>query len=390
MEIFMNKILKNIAFLLGIGMMFVSCGTSLAGSNSGSLVEDRSSGVVMTFTILIVVLILVISLIFVVSKKIVAYKNSPEHLERQKKRPTTQKDLSEVARLANSSKKERDLLWNICKTRKTPNIVYFVKESEEVEKLLKDEYSAISHIGNDELVATLFSLRTKLLRTFKQALVIRNTKVIENGPVFTFTQSKGFHHKLKLTDTNADNMIFTLPKALAESSDMPEALSKISLVFEDKDYNPYEIETRVVRYEDARDDEKRMITVHTDKVIPLKKRQAERIDVQQPCTFYSVKKIEDKNNKEHVQYDVSEKEHEGTLEDVSMGGCRVITTLPIKAEQLLSIKGPMNKKDMDSAIGIIVRTTKRIDNKFILHVKFVKIDLAVKNKIQAVACGYSE
>ncbi len=390
MEIFMNKILKNIAFLLGIGMMFVSCGTSLAGSNSGSLVEDRSSGVVMTFTILIVVLILVISLIFVVSKKIVAYKNSPEHLEKQKKRPTTQKDLSEVARLANLTKKERELLWNICKTRKTPNIVYFVKESEEVEKLLKDEYSAISHIGNDELVATLFSLRTKLLRTFKQALVIRNTKVIENGTVFTFTQSKGFHHKLKLTDTNADNMIFTLPKALAESSDMPEALSKISLVFEDKDYNPYEIETRVVRYEDARDDEKRMITVHTDKVIPLKKRQAERIDVQQPCTFYSVKKIEDKNNKEHVQYDVSEKEHEGTLEDVSMGGCRVITTLPIKAEQLLSIKGPMNKKDMDSAIGIIVRTTKRIDNKFILHVKFVKIDLAVKNKIQAVACGYSE
>lgn len=387
----MNKILKNIALLLGTGMIFVSCGnTALTGTNSGSLVEDRSSDVVMTFTILIVVLILVISLIFVISKKIAAYKNSPARLEKQKRRPTSSGDISEVAKQANLTKKERDLLWNICKTRKTPNVVYFVKESEEVEKLLKDEYSAIAHIGNDELVSTLFSLRAKLLNTFKQALVIRNTKVIETGTVFTFTQSKGFHYKLKLTDTNADNLIFTLPKTLAESGDMPEALSKVALVFEDKDYNPYEIETRIVRYEDAKNDEKKMIAVHTDKVIPLKKRQAERIDVQQPCTFYSVKKIEDKGNKEHVQYEVSEKEHEGTLEDVSIGGCRVITTLPIKAEQLLSITGPMDKKDMDSAIGTIVRTTKRADGKFILHVRFLKIDTAVKNKIQAVACGYSE
>jgi hypothetical protein len=95
-------------------------------------------------------------------------------------------------------------------------------------------------------------------------------------------------------------------------------------------------------------------------------------------------------DKDNPHYEVSEKEHEGTLEDVSMGGCRVITTLPIKSGQLLSIKGEMNKKDTDTAIGEIVRTTKRVDNNFILHVRFIKIETAVKNKIQAVACGYEE
>lgn len=132
-----------------------------------------------------------------------------------------------------------------------------------------------------------------------------------------------------------------------------------------------------------------MITVHTDKIVPLKKRQAERIEIQSPCTFYSVKKTAG-GDKDNPHYEVSEKEHEGTLEDVSMGGCRVITTLPIKSGQLLSIKGEMNKKDTDTAIGEIVRTTKRVDNNFILHVRFIKIETAVKNKIQAVACGYEE
>ncbi|MBR1715887.1 MAG: PilZ domain-containing protein [Treponema sp.] len=385
----MNKIMKNIACLLAASMTFISCGNSaLTGTNSGSLVDDRSSDVVMTFMLLFVVLILVISLIFVVSKKIVAYKNSPEHLERQKKRPTSTRDIAEVAREASLSKKEKDLLWKICKTRKTPNVIYFVKETDDVEKLLKEEYNDMKTTRNEELIATLFSLRLKLLRAYKQVIVLRNTKVIETGTLFTFTQSKGFHYKLKLVDTNSDNMTFTLPKALSDSNDLPAALSKVSMVFEDKDFFPYEIETRIVRYEDGNGEEKRMITVHTDKIVPLKKRQTERIEIQAPCTFYSAKK--QGKNEADAQYEVSEKEHEGTLEDVSMGGCRVITSLPIKAEQYLEIKGPMNKTDIDTAIGVIVRTTKRVDNNFILHVRFVKIGTAVKNKIQAIACGYEE
>ncbi len=386
----MNKILKNMAWLFSIGTMLVSCGnSSLTGTNSGSLVEDRSSDVVMTFMMLFVVLILAISLIFVVSKKIVAYKNSPEHLERQKRRPTSASDIADIAKEASLTKKEKDLLWRICKTRKTPNVIYFVKDTDDVDRLLKEEYTDMKPSKNEDMISTLFSLRIKLLKTFKQVTVLRSTKVIEENSIFTYTHSKGFHHKLKLIGTNSDNMTFLLPKSLAEATDLPAELSKVSLVYEDRDFFPYEIETRIVRYEDGKDGEKKMITVHTDKIVPLKKRQAERIEIQSPCTFYSVKKTAG-GDKDNPHYEVSEKEHEGTLEDVSMGGCRVITTLPIKSGQLLSIKGEMNKKDTDTAIGEIVRTTKRVDNNFILHVRFIKIETAVKNKIQAVACGYEE
>ena len=125
--------------------------------------------------------------------------------------------------------------------------------------------------------------------------------------------------------------------------------------------------------------------MHTDKVVPLQKRLAERIELQLPCKFSSVKA---KQVAGKTDYDVGEKEHDGTLEDVSTGGCRIITELAIKPEQYIFIKGAMNRKVEDSAIGQIVRTTKRADSVYVLHVRFLKIDLAVTNRIQAVAVGY--
>ena len=47
-------------------------------------------------------------------------------------------------------------------------------------------------------------------------------------------------------------------------------------------------------------------------------------------------------------------------------------------------------KDYDQATGTIVRTTKRSDGIYILHIKFTKIDVKVVNKIQAMVCKYDD
>lgn len=385
----MNKILKTIMMILGTAFSLISCGNqSLTGSNSGSLIEDRSGGLIMTFVILIIVLLILISGIFLLSKKIVNYKNSPAYIEKMKKRLTSASDVSIVAKEADLSKNERDILLRICKENKTANIIYLVKEIEEIERLLKKEYESFYQKGNEEGKAIIFSLRRKLLKTYKQQVIIKNTKNIELETIFTYTQTKGFHHKLTLVASNPDGMVMSIPKTMEQTNDLPEALSKVTLVFESKDNSPYEIDTRVLRYQDGKDGSKQIILVHTDKITQLQKRLSERIDLQLPCKFSSVKKNPDKSKNGSVNYERSEKEYDGTLEDVSVGGCRIITSLPIKPEQLIFIKGQMNRKDTDTAIGSIVRTTKRNDNNYILHVKFLKIELAVTNRIQAVVCGY--
>ena len=53
------------------------------------------------------------------------------------------------------------------------------------------------------------------------------------------------------------------------------------------------------------------------------------------------------------------------------------------------IEFEITKGEPLSAIGTIVMTKKSLDGKtFILHIKFVEIDIAVRNKIYAYAYGY--
>lgn len=388
----MKDFLKKASFFASVlastVLTLASCGNvALTGSDSGSPLEDRSGGLVMSFIIILVVLIGGAALVFLVVRKQQAYKNSPEYLEKQKNRPTTAGDIAEVAREAELSKSETALLKKICARKRSPNITFLVKEVEEIEKEIKVEFEALNVAGDEDGKASAFSLRRKIIKTYKPQIIIKNTKPLESDTVFTYTVTKGYHHKFVLKQNNPDDMVLTVPKSAEEMNEIPKPLSKITMIFEDKDNSPYEVNLRVVRFQDGKGG-KEMIASHTDNVTPLRKRNSERIELNATCKFSPVKVT--KNEKgDPVKFDVGEKEHEGILEDVSIGGARVTTNLPIKAGQYVHIKGKMGGENEESATGIIVRTTKRKENDFVLHVKFLKIDIATVNRIQAVACGWT-
>lgn len=357
----------------------------MLGTNSGSPLEARTGGVIGFWIAMLVVLIVAIVVVFLIYKRVTQYKNSPAYLEKQKKRPTTAADVAEIAKEAELSKDERELLWSIFKVHKTPNALFAIREIEAFEQFLKEKFAELMEAGDEKAKECLFSLRRKLLKAYKQVVVIKNSRAVEAGTKFSYTVARGFHHTLTLVENTPDGMVIGLPKSVEQRKELPEALSKISLIFESRDGSPYEMETRVVRFQTDKNDQKQIFAVHSDKVVPLQKRQTERIDVRMPCKFSSVKARQEGGG---LNFTVMEKEHDGTLEDTSTGGCRIITSLAIKPEQYIFIKGPMNRRDEDTAIGQIVRTTKRAESEYVLHVKFLKIDIAVTNRIQAAAIGY--
>lgn len=361
---------------------------SFFGSNSGSTIQARGEVNVLGYAILIVVIVLVLAAIFFISKYILSYKNSPQYVERQKRRPTSVSDINQIAKEAQLSKEEKNILMEITKVKRTPNILYLVQDHDELESLMKEQFKKLDVIGDEEKKVSLFTLRKKLVKTYKKTIILKNTKSVETGTTLTFTLTKGFHHKLEILENTPDGMILSVPQSMEQMKELPAELSKIQLIFETKDGFPYKIEARVIRYIDGNDGSKRLITAHTDKITPLQMRQSERVELQLPCIFSSVKTSEKK--KGEISYERAEKTHEGTLEDVSIGGCRLITTLPIKPDQFIYIEGQFNRKVTDSAIGSIVRTTKRIDGMFILHVRFLKIENAATNRIQALAIGYDD
>ena len=355
---------------------------------SGSPIEARTTLNVFAVILIVALIAAAIAIFFFISRYVTTYKTSPAYLERKRAKPTTIADLNQVAKECGLEKEEKDILWAISKKNSSMNLLFFVKEIEQVEEAIRKEFFEFDNAGDELGKNSLFSLRKKLLKVYQQKIIIKTSRAIDENTTFTYTVTKGFHHKIVLKESTPDGLILELPQSLTNSPDKPAALSKIALIFEAKDGSPYEFETRVVRYQQGKNGEQQMITVHTDKLTPLQKRQAERIELRLPCKFSSVK-VQNEGKKKDVIYTPSEKEYDGTLEDISVGGCRIITNLTIKAEQYIYLSGPFNGSYTDNAIGAIVRTTKRSDNVYILHIKFIKIDVAAVNRIQARVYGYS-
>ena len=357
---------------------------------SGSTIQARAELPVFKVIIIVVAIFFVIALAYIISRFITNYLNSPAYIEKKKNRPTSPKDLNEVSALCSLVKEEKEVLQLICKEHRTPNIKYIVRDYTATYNLFKEQFKTFDRV-NDEVGKTyLFNLQKKVFKTFRQQGLIKNSKNITANTIFTLTVAKGFHHKLPLTENNSEAMILTIPPTIKQD-ELPKALEKVNFIFELEDGTPYNIETRVVRYQTGKENAQQMVVVHSDKVSPLQKREQERAELNLPCKFHSVKvSVEGSGKNEKVNYIPSEKAYDGILEDISTGGCRLVATLPIKAEQHIYIDGQFNAKQTDHAVGTIVRTTKRSDGIYILHIKFIKIDVKVTNKIQAMVCKYDE
>ena len=357
---------------------------------SGSPLQARLEVNIFSIIIILVAIVFVIALIFLISKLITNYLNSPAYIEKKKNRPTSPENINEIASLCSLAKEEKDVLSLICKNHKTPNIKYIVRDYETMYELFKEQFKIFDKVSDEIGKTHLFALQKKVFKTFRQQGLIKNSKNISVNTIFTLTVAKGFHHKLTLTDNNSESMILTLPPTI-KNDELPKALEKVNFIFELEDGTPYNVETRVVRYQVGKENSNQMVVVHSDKVSPLQKREQERAELNLPCKFHSVKvSVEGSGKKEKIHYVPSEKAYEGILEDISTGGCRLVATLPIKADQHIYIDGPFNAKQNDQAVGTIVRTTKRSDGIYILHIRFLKIDVKVANRIQAMVCKFDD
>ncbi|MCR4822788.1 MAG: PilZ domain-containing protein [Treponema sp.] len=365
-------------------------GLNLFLLQSGSPLQARLEVNVFTVILILLALVFLITVIYFLSKTITSYFNSPAYIEKKKNRPTSAKDINEVSTACGLTREEKDILAAICKNHRTPNIKFIVHDSVTMVTLLKEQFKVFDSINDESSKTNLFSFQKKVFKTYRQNGLVKNSKNIAANTIFTLTLDKGFHYKLEMRENTSEALILALPSTIAKN-DLPKALEKVILIFELEDGTPYKLESRVVRYQSGKDNENQVVLVHSDKVSPLQKREQERAEMNIACNFHSVKvSVEKQGKKEIIKYTPSEKAHEGILEDISTGGCRLISTLPIKAEQHIYIEGNLNKKDNDHAVGTIVRTTKRSDGIYILHIKFIKIEEKVVNRIQAMVCEYDD
>ncbi len=360
------------------------------GGGSGSPLLARTQVNIFLVIAILLVIIAALSVIYIISRLISNYHKSPQYLEKKRNRPTSNSDINEVVIYAHLIKDEKDLLQKICKETPSPNILYALQDLNYVNGLLKDMFAKLDAENNEKGKTNLFSLRRKLIHAYTPPEEMTSSRKIDVGTKMTYTASHGVHYRLLYFERTPDSMIINLPQNITERNERPAPLSRITLIFEAASGAPYQMETRVVRYQQNGRGDDQMVVMHTEQISPLQRRQVERLEMHEQCEYSSVSVSTVQNGKENqIAYRPSATMHKGLLLDVSAGGCRLVTNIPIKAEQFIYISGKLNTRDEDSAIGTILRTTRRDDGNFILHIKFVKIEPDVVNRIQSVAIGYA-
>ena len=129
-----------------------------------------------------------------------------------------------------------------------------------------------------------------------------------------------------------------------------------------------------------------MVLSHSEQLECQAQRHFKREFFERECNFKAVK-VNENPKKNETLYTFSDKEYPGKITNISAGGCCIQTTLPIKENQYIGVHLPETGID-ETIVGIIRRTRKLPTGKLALHIQFMQISLATKNRIHTLVYKY--
>jgi c-di-GMP-binding flagellar brake protein YcgR len=126
-----------------------------------------------------------------------------------------------------------------------------------------------------------------------------------------------------------------------------------------------------------------MLIGHTDNILILRKRSYSRKNVKIPCTFSGVE-VKPQTNGSNVSfaYYPLVKKYQGTMIDISAGGCGIQTLSPLGEKRYICVEFQIDGNAADIVIGTIVKLDKQDANTgYMMHIQFVKMTRKTRNKI---------
>lgn len=354
---------------------------------TGSPLAARQTALPYTVMAFALVGIGVLFLLWIVWKILQKRKESPEYIEAQKNRPTTIKDIQALTKKISLTRQEALLLYNICFRQKARNIYYLWNDEEYLDGLLREEFLRLRQKNAESDVYEVFKLKSRLERIERMQHSIPSSHNIPEGETLTLPATGGRFYSFKIRKNDQDSLVLEVPKNLEGTEFCPKPLDKIVMTYMTKRGTQYVLSSRVIRFQHGAGGVHEMVINHSNAVSMQNRRQWKRINIGNKCLFSAVE--EKTGRRGEVTYSPKENKYEGTLADVSAGGCMIKTQLPIKRDQKLWIKINLPERGEFEAYGLIVSAQKNNEtNEFALHISFIEIDEKDRNDIFAFVYNY--
>jgi len=317
--------------------------------------------------------------------------------EAARKRPPK---VIDAALLKNNGKKlgltgeETAFLIDLCKTYKIKDLPLLAATEQCIEGPLKTLYknicaeeNAVGEAQTEAKKLRLFIIIHKIENGKRNLTMVTNSTAFPAGLPATYTDGDDRHYHVVIIENTDAEMIVSIPQKKDGSKVKPHPLSKISLTIQLKSGIAYRIFPRIVRYQ-QRNDFEEMVVTHTKNIKPMLQRRFKRVPVTLRCSFYAAKEIEEDGTK---RYESSANSYPGIISDISAGGCKLRTAIPIREGRHIQISADIAGKRIDSIIGVVVKSKKDVDGKTtVLHMRFVRMAKKARNVIFASVYNYDE
>jgi len=233
---------------------------------------------------------------------------------------------------------------------------------------------------NQHRIAVLFSTRNIIENSVLE--VLSSSRQIKEETTFTILYGKD-KLNLNVLSAKGDCIDVDVPKNVLGSQIKINKGTRLTVLFFSKNNKGFSFETRVIGYT-TRYSRPVMMLAHSNHVRFLSQRRFRRRQANISSTMNLVI-IEGRGKKQHLIAD--KKRLQGTITDISVGGCSIKVMTPVKAGAMFKVEFQMSDTIL-TTLGHILRTN-RTGASTIAHMKFLKVSQKTMNTINSFVYEYS-
>jgi len=230
-------------------------------------------------------------------------------------------------------------------------------------------------------IGVLFSTRNIIENSVLEGLT--STRQIRDDTKFTIVANKD-KIDVNVISTKGENIDVEAPKNVLGSQIKMQKGAKLNVLFFDKSNKGFSFETRVTGYT-TRQGHPTMQIAHSNQLRFLSQRRFRRKQTAVACSMFLVI-VEGSGKKQRLIAD--KRRLQGTIADISVGGCSIKTMTPIQVGARFKIEFMLNDINL-AALGQVLRTNRTGVNT-IIHMKFLKLTLKSMNLINSFVYEYSQ
>jgi len=228
-------------------------------------------------------------------------------------------------------------------------------------------------------LAIFFSTRNALENSSYGGLT--STRQLRDDTIFTINNGKE-KIDVHLVSAKGDHLFVETPKNVLGSLIKIPKGTRITILFFTKSNKGFSFETRVVGYS-TYNGHPIMQLAHSNQLRFLSQRRYRRRQSVIACSLFLVYVEGDKKKQRLI---VDKRKVQGSIQDISVGGCSMKIMAPIKVGARFKIEFMQGDVNI-AALGQVLRSNRTGMNT-IIHVKFLKIPLKSMNLINAFVYEY--